>query len=1261
MVDSELTLPLREAIHIPEAVHDADFVLQIDKAQNQPEQTLNDYVVTPGIAAAFRDGLELVRSAFENTSARGAFVHGSFGAGKSHFMAVLHMLLTGNSHARALSGLQEEVATYSAVLDRNLLAVDYHFVGAESVESALFGGYLNAIKAKHPAALPPVLHRSDALWVDADALRARMGDEKFFEPFARGTVGGWGSFGGGITSQTYDAARHAAPTDPDRQRITAELIKHYFSSVEVAGKWLDMSAGLQAMTQHAKSLGYDGIVLFLDELVLWLSGHLADSTFISTETEKVAKLVETGGGTLPIPLVSFVARQRNLKDFLGGSSGGAERVALDDAFQWWEGRFERITLPAADLPEIVQKRLLVPTNPTGESAIYAAIQKVRAYPAEYKHLLTDEAGSSGVDFGKVYPFSPALVDAMIALSAIMQRERTALKIMSELLSHGRSELTVGDVIGVGDLFDEVVFGNAEPLTDDMKAVFKSARAFYQMKMRPYLLNKHSLDEASTTGLPRDHAFRRDDRIAKTLLIGAIAPGATSLKDLTASRIAALNFGSVKSMIPGQGTTQLTAQIKQWASEFGEITVGQGADPIINLTLTGIDFDSILVHVDTEDTQANRRRLIRDLLVKEMDAVVTGAIGSDCSLSHVWRGQKRDVDVVFGNLRDSQTMPKSLLQADLGRWKLVVDFPFDDDSLHGPSDDLVRIQDLKHDKFVSDTVVWLPNFLTSARMDDVGKLVKLDYLLTGSRFDQYSTSLPVADREPARKQLQNQAASLREQVIGALRQAYGIDAVRDDQIGARVPDGRNFETLAVGYDPLKVSTSNFSAAAEAALGGALDSRYPNHPEVDRGADEVKKGELTATLELAHKAMAAGGRIEQVDRPTANKVRRVVDAYGVGRLAEVTYVLSAQYFGWNDEFTKAAAGSDVTVGDLRDSLADFGMTKHAEDLLILAWATMTDRIFKHLGSSVSNPSIGSLAPEMVLHEPQLPTEEEWVAAVARAKVLFGVGGNEYHLSNAAVERLGQFVTKVKEFQPGVLRLEAALSEHASVLGLDETSSRLVSARRAVDLFAEISRADTALDRVRTLAEFELPSELPALGKSIASAKAVAAAIDGAQWTLIDQLPSIGDVEAAEALTALHTAAAHEEMHESLKPALVEAAERVTQVLLGRKPAPSQEDDARRAAEAAAIAAKQQADEQARDVEEQQKAIAEKQAALAAQQARLEKEQAELALRRAEAQRRAQETHTLELTFAAQVEGLTRKLIEELQAPVEGKYLRVDWRWE
>ena len=134
-----------------------------------------------------------------------------------------------------------------------------------------------------------------------------------------------------------------------------------------------------------------------------------------------------------MPLVSFVARQRNLKDFLGGGAAGAEQVALDDSFQWWEGRFERITLPAADLPQIVHRRLLTPSSDAGKAALDRAVAKVRANPVAYRHLLTDEAGSSGVDFALVYPFSPALVDAMIALSSIMQRERTALKIMSELL------------------------------------------------------------------------------------------------------------------------------------------------------------------------------------------------------------------------------------------------------------------------------------------------------------------------------------------------------------------------------------------------------------------------------------------------------------------------------------------------------------------------------------------------------------------------------------------------------------------------------------------------------------------------------------------------------------------------------------------------------------------------------------------------------------------------------------------------------------
>ena len=379
---TDLSLPLREAINVPRAVHDDDFVLQIHRAQEAAAQTLADYVVTEGIAESFEKGLSLVESTLSSRSSKGAFVHGSFGSGKSHYMAVMHLLLSGNPQAKALSGLQAQVAEHRDLLGRNLLAIDYHLIGAESFESALFGGYLATMKKRHPDKPAPVLHRSDSLFENADQFRSQLGDKQFFAQFEVNGSGssGWGTFAAALTPESYDAARSKPAGDSDRQRVVADLVRTYFPAFENTGTWLEMTDGLRAMTEHAKSLKYDGVVLFLDELVLWLANHLRDTAFIQTETSKVAKLVETGIGALPIPLVSFVARQRNLKDFLGGGAVGAEQVALDDSFQWWEGRFEKITLAAANLPQIVNKRLLEPTSEAGRDALAAAVARGACEP-----------------------------------------------------------------------------------------------------------------------------------------------------------------------------------------------------------------------------------------------------------------------------------------------------------------------------------------------------------------------------------------------------------------------------------------------------------------------------------------------------------------------------------------------------------------------------------------------------------------------------------------------------------------------------------------------------------------------------------------------------------------------------------------------------------------------------------------------------------------------------------------------------------------
>jgi hypothetical protein len=42
------------------------------------------------------------------------------------------------------------------------------------------------------------------------------------------------------------------------------------------------------MSRHAQSLGYDTLVLLLDELILWLASHAADLKFVNREGQKIA-------------------------------------------------------------------------------------------------------------------------------------------------------------------------------------------------------------------------------------------------------------------------------------------------------------------------------------------------------------------------------------------------------------------------------------------------------------------------------------------------------------------------------------------------------------------------------------------------------------------------------------------------------------------------------------------------------------------------------------------------------------------------------------------------------------------------------------------------------------------------------------------------------------------------------------------------------------------------------------------------------------
>lgn len=1146
---------LKDVIHVPEFVAASDFVLQLHEGVEAAERTLDEYIVTESIAKAFGEALGLVTSATRERKPVGAFVHGSFGAGKSHFMAVLHLLLSGNRRARALEGLQEVVARYEDTLGKRYLAVDYHLLGKATVEEALFAGYLTTVKRRHPEAAPPVLHRSDSLLADARRLREQMGDESFFAGLAGSApapaVTNLGkrmeavtSTGGGLgrlDAATFDAAIDAAPTDARRVALVRALMATYFQGYTSSGEWLEISVGLKAMTEHAKSLGYDGLVLFLDELVLWLAQKLSNPEFIATQVGKIAKLVETEMADLPLPIISFVARQRDLKDFIGDAGVGGEKTGIAHNFGWFEGRFGRITLAAADLPRIVNQRLLRPQDERGAAALREALGMVRANRAAWSALLTDEANADEEAFRLVYPFSPALIDALVALSSLLQRERTALKVLSELLSRGRDELVITDVIPVGDLFDVVVLEH-KALSPEMEQRFEIARRFYRDKMRPLLLSEHGLTDAEAQALPRTHPFRAHDRIAKTLLVAEIAPEATSLKNLTAGRLAALNFGSVRAMLPGQETGQVLTLVRGWARHFGEISIGSGADPIISLTLSGVDSESVVERVMAEDSPEERKRLIRDMLAEELGLPPQQGTLTARPHVHIWRGSRRDVDVLFENVRDPNVTEEQL-RAAAGRWKLVVDYPFDDG--YSPNDDFARLDRLRIEGLVSDTVAWVPYFFTAERMRSVGRLVVLNYLLSGDRFEQNASHLPVLDRPQARRTLETQRESLRQDVLEAMLQAYGVRAPKAADVDAELSNHRIFASLRPGFEVSKPVAAGLREALGKVLDEALADQYPQHPAFEPSGSEVRRGEITAALTAVREAVSTpAGRIDGLERSRAAVLRRVAGPLGLGEAKENVYAITSATFRWWSDLSQAAAASagphgEVRVKDLREKLAPYGMARDVEDLLLLAWAALDDREFRRYSAPLPEPSIGGLSDDVEMRPPVLPEEGDWAAAVTRAGALFGVKA-EHRRSASAVGRLAAAVraAATAAVDP-TARLAKALRTHAEVLGLDaeNPSGRLATADKACDVVGTLAaeKGDTAL--LTALAAADLPLEPQALAKSIASAGEVAQALGAVRW---DELVAASRLQGGpELLARVQACATAEELHDPLAPVLSDAA--------------------------------------------------------------------------------------------------------------------------
>ena len=1143
---------IRDLIDIPERVHRDDFVLRLAEGVARADETLRTYVVTPQLADAFDRALGLIRDALASGSSKAAYLHGSFGSGKSHFMAVLHLLLQQQAAARAAEGLEGVVTRHDDWLaGKRFLLVPYHMIGQASMEAAVLGGYAQRVAELHPDAPVPGVYRSEGLFADARRLRSELGDEVFFGRISAGpsSSGGEGSGWGDLSAQwdasSFEAALGAPPGAEERSRLVGALVDSFFRSYRDVAlgsseAFVPLDEGLAIISSHARDLGYDALVLFLDELILWLATHAADLKFLNTEGPKVSKLVEAQAAGRPIPIVSFVARQRDLRELVGEQVTGAEQLGFADVLQWWEARFERITLEDRNLPEIASRRMLRPRNEAARQQVdraYGETGKVRR--EVFETLLTPRADPE--TFRKVYPFSPALVETLVAVSSLLQRERTALKVMLQLLVDRRETLHLGEIVPVGDLFDAIAEGD-EPFTEGMRHHFENARRLYRRKLLPLIERRHGVSKAEASARPAadgaSRNLRAEDRLAKTLLLAALAPEVEVLKGLTAARLAALNHGSIRTPIEGREGQEVLRRCRAWAAEIGEVRIGDDpANPTITLQLTAVDTESILANADRHDNPGNRRRAIRELLFRELGIEDSGKL----MLHHeiTWRGTPRRFEVIFANVRE---LPDESLATRPDEPKVVVDFPFDEPG-HARADDLARLDDYRRRAAAAQTLVWLPSFLSTAAQKDLGTFVRLDHVLAGDRLRDFASHLSPVDQASARELLRNQRSQLRQRLVHYLEGAYGVEQPTPGYIDESHPLRDHFQSLDPAFAPQPPARANLREALAGLLDQMCASQYPAHPVF--GAP-VKRAALGSVHEQVSRAVQEPEERVAIDKPLRATMTHIAVPLRLGEMGETHFVLGRHWFNHFEKLAKP-----LTVAKLRaaiDEPARMGLPAMAANLVILSYADYANLAFRRHGGPWT-ATLTDLPDDVELREEELPAQGDWDAAIERAGKLFGIVVSPLRNASNASDLAAKVADAAAEQAAACSSLVVRLASLGEDLSIAEDDARRLRTARATGALVEALGALRGKSRIEKLAAVEPDTSLEAMGTSFRKAAAVLEVLQRTKWMLLTSLGQLTDDRADGAtrlLRELAAAVAADEYAVALGSKLPELEDRAVKLL-------------------------------------------------------------------------------------------------------------------
>lgn len=220
-----------------------------------------------------------------------------------------------------------------------------------------------------------------------------------------------------------------------------------------------------------------------------------------------------------------------------------------------------------------------------------------------------------------------------------------------------------------------------------------------------------------------------------------------------------------------------------------------------------------------------------------------------------------------------------------------------------------MRQLRDAGLVSTTVCWLPLFLTEAALARLGDLVVCRHVLAGDRFADVTRDLAPPLRAEARSLIENQARSLAEQTLAALRQAYGIETPDPAWVRPDIAPAEQLATFEPTLDVRPPTGPGLDDALEQVADQVLAHRYPEHPRFE---SLVTVADLRTVLRHVEAAVEAPHRRVDIAAPGDRRaVRKVVGPLGLGETGEAHMVLGTR---WAEHVTRMQGlepGASLTV--------------------------------------------------------------------------------------------------------------------------------------------------------------------------------------------------------------------------------------------------------------------------------------------------------------------------------------------------------------